>query len=279
MLALQVLKIMNKMWEMEHLDMRLTMYRCVALGPTIGMIEVVPDCVTIADIQKSIGGGVTAAFKERTLAEWLRKKNRDTGAYARAVENFTVSCAGYAVATYVRPLPQCLPPICSPTPDWTQLIGVGDRHNDNILLTKNGHLFHIDFGHILGNVEKWKGFRREKAPFVLTPEFVYIMGGRDTANFTHFSGLACDAYIIIRRHHSLFINLFSMMLSSDIPELRTEEDIFYLKTAFNLEMSEKEASIAFGKLISISLGTVLTRINNAIHIAAHPHVNEAHDTL
>ena len=193
MLALQVLKIMNERWERENLDMRISQYRCVALGAAIGMIEVVPDCTTIADIQKtSGGGGVTAAFKERTISEWLRKKNADSPmAYQNAVENFIYSCAGYCVATY--------------------LLGVGDRHNDNILLTRSGNLFHIDFGHILGNAEKWKGFKRDRAPFVLTPEFAYVMGGKDSPAFAVFSDVACNCYLIVRRDHHIFINLFSMV--------------------------------------------------------------------
>ena len=45
---------------------------------------------------------------------------------AAAHDLFMRSLAGYCVAT--------------------ALIGVGDRHNDNVLLSRKAQLFHIDFG-------------------------------------------------------------------------------------------------------------------------------------
>lgn len=36
-------------------------------------------------------------------------------------------------------------------------------------------LFHIDFGHFLGNFKSKFGFKRERVPFVLTPHFQYVI--------------------------------------------------------------------------------------------------------
>jgi len=42
---------------------------------------------------------------------------------------------------------------------------------------KEGNLFHIDFGHFLGNVKKKFGFKREWDPFVFTGEMAYFING------------------------------------------------------------------------------------------------------
>ena len=104
------------------------------------------------------------------------------------------------------------------------------------------------------------------------------MGGKRNEGFAKFCDVACIAYNVIRKYSSTFITLFTMMLSTDIPELRTEEDIYYLKSAFNTEMDDDTAKECFRDLIMQSLSTKMTRINNAIHIAVHPHINDAHDT-
>jgi len=137
------------------------------------------------------------------------------------------------------------------------------------MVTKKGKLFHIDFGHFLGNFKTKFGIKREIAPFVFTPDFAYVMGGRDSVNFNKFVELCCNSYNILRKNANLFINLFVMMVSTGIPELKNVEDIYYLRDAFSLNSTEEQAKEKFTALIYESLTTKTTQVNNAIHILAH----------
>ena len=51
----------------------------------------------------------------------------------------------------------------------TYLLGVGDRHNDNLLLSESGHLIHVDFGYILG-----RDCKPFPPPMKLNKEMVYM---------------------------------------------------------------------------------------------------------
>ncbi|MEQ2242015.1 Phosphatidylinositol 4,5-bisphosphate 3-kinase catalytic subunit alpha isoform, partial [Ilyodon furcidens] len=139
--------------------------------------------------------------------------------YDRAIDLFTRSCAGYCVATFI--------------------LGIGDRHNSNIMVKENGQLFHIDFGHFLDHKKKKFGYKRERVPFVLTQDFLIVISkgiqeSTKTKEFERFQEMCYKAYLAIRQHASLFINLFSLMLGCGMPELQSFDDIAYLRKTLAL---------------------------------------------
>ncbi|PIK40148.1 phosphatidylinositol 4,5-bisphosphate 3-kinase catalytic subunit beta isoform [Apostichopus japonicus] len=246
MLTLQVMQIMDNIWQEEGLDL--------SNGDKVGLIEVVTEAETIAKIQKEHSGASTlkAAFQREAILDWLKKNNNTEEDMDRAIEDFRRSCAGYCVATYI--------------------LGIGDRHNDNIMVKKSGQLFHIDFGHFLGNTKRKFGLNRERVPFILTNDFVHVITrGQQklTIEFERFKECCELAFTILRRRGNLLINLFAMMLSAGIPEL-SDETITYLRTTLNLDVSEDQALENFrGKFNDALKNSWKTSINWMMHHIAH----------
>ncbi|XP_061678139.1 phosphatidylinositol 4-phosphate 3-kinase C2 domain-containing subunit alpha [Syngnathoides biaculeatus] len=245
MLALQMIRIMDRIWLQEGLDLRIVNFKCISTGKDKGMVELVPSSETLRKIQ--VEYGVTGSFKDKPLAEWLRKYNPAEDEYEKASENFIYSCAGCCVATYV--------------------LGICDRHNDNIMLRSTGHMFHIDFGKFLGHAQMFGSFKRDRAPFVLTSDMAYVINGgeRPTSRFQLFVDLCCQAYNLIRKHSGLFLNLLSLMTSSGLPELTGSQDLKYVYDALQPHNTDAEATIFFTRLIESSLGSVATKFNFFIH--------------
>ncbi|KFV72298.1 Phosphatidylinositol 4,5-bisphosphate 3-kinase catalytic subunit delta isoform, partial [Dryobates pubescens] len=219
MLTLQMIQLMDILWKQEGLDLRMTPYGCLSTGDKTGLIEVVMHSDTIANIQLNKSNMVaTAAFNKDALLNWLND------ALEQAIEEFTLSCAGYCVATYV--------------------LGIGDRHSDNIMIRETGQLFHIDFGHFLGNFKTKFGINRERVPFILTYDFVHVIQQGKTNNnekFERFRGYCEKAYMILRRHGLLFLHLFALMKAAGLPELSCSKDIQYLKDSLALGKTDEEA--------------------------------------
>ncbi|XP_071051233.1 phosphatidylinositol 4-phosphate 3-kinase C2 domain-containing subunit beta [Onthophagus taurus] len=244
MLVLQMVRLMDKLWLKEGLDLKMVTFGCVPTGKRIGIIELVTEAETLRKIH--VEHGLTGSFKDKPIAEWLAKHNPSELEYSRAVENFTASCAGYCVVTYI--------------------LGICDRHNDNIMLKTSGHLFHIDFGKFLGDAQMFGNFKRDRAPFVLTSDMAYVINGGDrpSEKFHKFVDLCCQAFNIIRNNGNLFLYLFTLMASSGIKGV-TAEAVNNLSQALLPGLSNPEAAAYFARLIESSLKSWFTQINFFLH--------------
>ncbi|VDM80757.1 unnamed protein product [Strongylus vulgaris] len=260
MLVLQVLEVMDTIWKKNQLDCCLSPYPVLPMGTKYGMIGVVPNCSTIFEIQ-SEGGKVGTAVKslETTfINRYVKSHAGSTKKYMECVDRFLMSCVGYSVATFI--------------------MGIMDRHNDNIMMTHDGKLFHIDFGHILGHGKTKLGIKRDRVPFVLTEHFLCVIGqgrpvSKDSHEVTKFKKLCCDAYMMLWEERDLFLSLFNVMQSMDLPELSTEADLDHLKStlrvAFHNGMTSEARSFFSDVFDEAFNGSWATKTNWFFHAVKH----------
>ena len=128
-LVIALIKLMDRILKRGALDLCLIPYDILATGPTSGLVEFVQNSVPISNILDSNNNSILNFFKKNAPLEGV-----PYGVNPEVMQTYIRSCAGYCVITY--------------------LIGVGDRHLDNMMIQQNGHFFHIDFGYIFGRDPK-----------------------------------------------------------------------------------------------------------------------------
>ena len=161
--AAQLIRLMHQML-IEHstCEFWLKPYDILALSPDCGLIEAVPDTVSLDALRKK---GYPRQYK--SLLDFFHKffGLKHSNEFLMAQNHFIISLATYCIVCYI--------------------ISIKDRHNGNILLDSKGHVIHIDYGYILAKTPGGN-FGFEKAPFKLTREFVQVMGGGDSRCFHRF---------------------------------------------------------------------------------------------
>ncbi len=238
-LVIQIISLMDRLLRKENLDLKLTPYRILATSSTAGAVQFIPSMSLAA---------ASAKYKGSILA-YLRANNPDTsadlGVRKETMDTYVKSCAGYCVITY--------------------LLGVGDRHLDNLLLAPDGHFFHADFGYILG---------RDPKPFApqmkLCREMVEGMGSSNSVHYAAFKSYCFTAYTTLRKSSNLILNLFSLMVDANITDIRLMGReaggvVEKVRERFHLEMSEEEAMRHFEGLIADSVGAIFPVVIDTIH--------------
>ena len=95
------------------------------------------------------------------------------------------------------------------------MLGVRDRHHDNILVTDDGSVFHIDFAYILG--ETITGL--DAALIAISPNFVKALGD---LNWQVFLDISVLCYKILRANYVQLLDyarvVFAFMHRAELNE-------------------------------------------------------------
>ncbi|KAG2465707.1 PK3C3 kinase, partial [Polypterus senegalus] len=131
-----------------------------------------------------------------------------------------------------------------------------------------GKLFHIDFGYILGRDPK-----PLPPPMKLSKEMAEGMGGMQSEQYQEFRKQCYTAFLHLRRYSNLILNLFSLMVDANIPDIALEPDktvkkarvIGTVQDKFRLDLSDEEAVHYMQSLIDESVGALFAAVVEQIH--------------
>lgn len=177
-LTMTLIRLVDKELKEHQLDLHFVPYEILPLSLTDGIMKCVTGTKSVEDIVK----------EQKTISSYLRSFNSDDADYERALETYVRSCAGHCVLNMV--------------------LGWGDRHAANLLVAKDGHLFHIDFGFILGNEPNWNIF---SIMVRLDENMLEPMGPPDSIWRKKFFAYAHDAYMILRQRNGVGSRIISLL--------------------------------------------------------------------
>ncbi|KAL2180901.1 kinase-like domain-containing protein [Thermothelomyces heterothallicus CBS 202.75] len=236
-LVIQIITLMDDLLQKENLDLKLSPYKILATSTSAGLSQFV---------HSMSFQSITSKYRNNPALAYLKQNNPDSqgpmGLRKETLDTFVKSCAGYCVITYI--------------------LGVGDRHLDNLLLAPDGHFFHADFGYILG---------RDPKPFApamkLSKEMVDCMGGSNSEHYRQFKQYCFLAYSALRKNCNLILNLFTLMANANIPDIKLEPDKAALKVKerFHLEMDEEDAIRHLERIMDDNLNALVPVVIDKLH--------------
>jgi phosphatidylinositol 4-kinase len=208
-LVMQVISKMKTWFDSEIIESNrpyLRPYTIMCVGGDAGLLECVKDAKSIDEVKKETDGFTTLReYFERAYGPPTRSISTsqqeggvqliDNGvsiSFETAQDNFLRSMVGYGLVCYV--------------------LQIKDRHNANILLDREGHLMHIDFGFVLGDTPKMGKVPlfSERAPFKLTAEFWDVIGGwnfNDGGLGVRFCKMFEEAFAVASAHTEELVTL------------------------------------------------------------------------
>ena len=224
-LAMQLIHVFEHIWKEARLPLWLRPYSVLITSPTSGLIETLQDATSIDALKKS----QLPHDPQTSLSGFFHRYFRLQGErrHVEAVRNFAESMAGYSIICY--------------------LLQIKDRHNGNIMLDRDGHVIHIDYGFMLSN-SPGRNWGWESSPFKLTSEYIRVMTIDSRQSFfPYFRTLVVQGYMEARKHWHVLALLIEMMMrgqNSSLPCFAGAGEtgtMLQLRQRFMVDGSDEEA--------------------------------------
>lgn len=149
-------------------------YPTMPLTPNSGMIEIVDDAETIHAINND----------KKTILQHIIERNEEK-IIGHVLDRYMYSLVSYTLHSY--------------------FIGLGDRHLQNIMITDDGAIFHIDFGFILGT----DAYPLTASDIKLNSGMLDVIGGSDGSRYQTYLELCSKGVILLRKYFNMFFILLS----------------------------------------------------------------------
>ena len=153
-------------------------YRVFEYSNRVGCVEMVENSRTLYDIKYTLNMSL-----EHYIYDTNRQESVDT-----IRDRFLHSLVCSTVLAYV--------------------LGVGDRHLENILITDRAELVHIDFEYMFGD-QPFSAVKRNVIR--LTPEMVNVLGGSSSEYYARFTLKCAELFQRLRVHIPFWYRLFSWL--------------------------------------------------------------------
>jgi hypothetical protein len=155
--------------EFDHI-----IYPTIPITNKSGMIKIIDKAETLHEITN----------KKKTILQYIISHNEDK-AIGEVMNRYMFSLVSYTLHNY--------------------FLGLGDRHLQNIMITHNGAIFHIDFGFILGN----DAYPLIGTEIKLNSTMIDVIGGTDSDRYEQYLKYCSVGMVILRKYFNIFFILLS----------------------------------------------------------------------
>ncbi len=219
-------RLFNHMWttsklSYERVPIRCHAYYCCATGENVGAIEYVRNCLPLSDLKQ---------------LRPLKPSGPEDADVREKVHRIIATGAGSYIAAFV--------------------LGIRDRHADNIMLRRDGVMFHIDFGRVFGDT-----VLMDTSSFAIPKEFRDEIGNNAYGEFTQN---CIKAFRILRQPQNLrlIMGFAPTMFSSMFNRERVQD---FLKGSLMLNKDVKSACKRLMKKIENAPDSYKTYFKNVVH--------------